>query len=342
MTVTATAPGTVVAGAVAVICVGESTLMAVAVVVPNLTEAPDTKPVPVIVTTVPPEVGPDCGATAETAGTGAVYAKSFTVPTVLLDPPDVVTTTSTVDTVMVAGDTAVIRVGEFTVTDAAATSPNVTDAPFRNPVPVIVTDVPPAVLPVAGFSDDTTGTGAVYAKSSIVPVAVVDPPVVVTTTSTVETVVVAGETAVIWVGESTVTVAARSPKATVAPVMKPVPVIVTDVPPAVLPVAGLMDSRTGTGAVYVKSSAAAPWTPAGTELPPDVVTTTLTSPGVIVAGLVAVTCVGDTTTTFVAGSIPNFTDAPDTNPVPVMVTGVPPDVGPDVGDTDDTVGTGAV
>ena len=165
---------------------------------------------------------------------------------------------------------------------------------------------------------------------------------VITDTSTVPGVTVAGDTTVSSVADTTVAATGASPsKATVAPDTNPVPATVTSVPPDVGPEPGDTDDTTGCGATYRKSSAAAPCAPAGSEFPPDVVTTTLTSPGVTVAGDTAVTCVDDTTTTSDAGSDPNFTDAPDTNPDPVIVTLVPPDVGPDTGDTDDTVGTGA-
>src|ERR1051326_2845790 len=46
--------------------------------------------------------------------------------------------------------------------------------------------------------------------------------------------------------------------------------------------------------------------------------------------------------TFVAGVPPNVTVAPVWNPVPVMVTGVEPVVGPDVGKIDVTVGAAKV
>jgi hypothetical protein len=57
---------------------------------------------------------------------------------------------------------------------------------------------------------------------------------------------------VIEVEETTVTdVPAVPPKLTVAPVTKPVPVIVTRVPPAVGPAAGLRDVTVGAGDVTV-------------------------------------------------------------------------------------------
>jgi hypothetical protein len=56
------------AGATAVICVAEFTVTLVAVVDPNLTVLPDENPLPVIVTVVPPAVGPAAGLTAATVG----------------------------------------------------------------------------------------------------------------------------------------------------------------------------------------------------------------------------------------------------------------------------------
>ena len=56
------------------------------------------------------------------------------------------------------------------------------------------------------------------------------------------------------------------------------------------------------------------------------------------AGVVAVIEVLLTNVTPVAAVPPNVTVAPDTKFVPVMVTGVPPRVVPDVGETDVTPG----
>ncbi len=54
---------------------------------------------------------------------------------------------------------------------------------------------------------------------------------------------------VIWVGETTVRfVAASPPKVTAVAPMKPVPVMVTEVPPAMVPEAGLTAVTAGTGA----------------------------------------------------------------------------------------------
>jgi hypothetical protein len=85
---------------------------------------------------------------------------------------------------------------------------------------------------------------------SALTVAVVPPPVV-TVTSTVLTPDTPGETAVIDVVLLTVTLeAAVPPKLTWASDEKPVPVMVTDVPPVTGPLDGLIDARDG---VYLNS-----------------------------------------------------------------------------------------
>ncbi|MGA8724369.1 MAG: hypothetical protein WB565_04965, partial [Acidimicrobiales bacterium] len=66
----------------------------------------------------------------------------------------------------------------------------------------------------------------------------------------------AGEVAVIWVSETTVKVeAAVVPKVTAVAAVKPVPVMVTEVPPAVGPEVGATELTVGTGAIKVKWSA---------------------------------------------------------------------------------------
>jgi len=71
------------------------------------------------------------------------------------------------------------------------------------------------------------------------------PPVFVTVTSTVPA-VSAGEVAVICVSVSTVNVVAGdAPKSTLVALVKPVPVMVTDVPPESGPDAGLIDVTVG-------------------------------------------------------------------------------------------------
>ena len=72
-------------------------------------------------------------------------------------------------------------------------------------------------------------------------------------------------------------------------------------------------------------------------LKPFTVTVTVTGPAVP-AGVVAVIWVALTTTTFVAAAVPKVTVAPEAKLVPVIVTAVPPAVGPPCGDTLLTVG----
>ena len=60
------------------------------------------------------------------------------------------------------------------------------------------------------------------------------------------------------------------------------------------------------------------------------------------AGVFAVMVVVEATTTSVAATAPKVTSAPDTKPVPVMVTVVPPAIGPEFGETPVTEGACAL
>jgi hypothetical protein len=73
-----------------------------------------------------------------------------------LDPPAVVTTTSTAPAAT-AGVIAVIDVSESTPNAVAALPPKVTDETLVKPLPVIVTAVPPSALPDVGEITVTTG-----------------------------------------------------------------------------------------------------------------------------------------------------------------------------------------
>jgi len=75
------------------------------------------------------------------------------------------------------------------------------------------------------------------------------------------------------------------------------------------------------------------------DVPPPVVTVTSTVPAAP-AGAVAVIEVSELTVKPSAFAAPNFTAVAPEKPVPVIVTGVPPAVGPAVGEIDVTVGTG--
>src|ERR1700737_4266403 len=125
------------AAEVAVICVAPSTVKLDAALAPNLTAVAFVKFVPMIVTDVPPEAGPDGGRTAETAGggEGARYV-NWSAALVALVPLGVVTVTSTVPEP--AGAVAVICVLLSTLKLDADARPNATAvAPVRLE-PVIV------------------------------------------------------------------------------------------------------------------------------------------------------------------------------------------------------------
>ena len=77
---------------------------------------------------------------------------------VALVPPGVVTVTSTVPAP--AGEIAVILVAELTVKLEALLIPNITVVAPVNPVPVIVTVVPPTNGPLVGEMLVTAGKGA--------------------------------------------------------------------------------------------------------------------------------------------------------------------------------------
>ncbi len=134
-----------------------------------------------------------------------------------------------------AGVVAVIEVALLTVNEVAGVVPKVTAVAPVNPVPVMVTEVPPAVVPDVGETLVNDGAEAVYVY---VPVAV--PPGVVITMLAAPA-VPAGVVAVIDVLLTTVNeVAAVPPKVTEVAPVNPVPVMVTEVPPAVVPDVGKM------------------------------------------------------------------------------------------------------
>jgi hypothetical protein len=74
-------------------------------------------------------------------------------------PAEVVTVTFT-DPDDPAGDTAVKVVDEATLNDTAAIEPNLTAVTPLKPLPVTVTEVPPAIEPVFGLTEETVGEGA--------------------------------------------------------------------------------------------------------------------------------------------------------------------------------------
>jgi hypothetical protein len=91
-----------------------------------------------------------------TVGATPVYVNR-SLTEVALVPPGVVTVTSTVPPVALAGEIAVIEVALLTVNEVADVPPNLTAVAPVNPVPVIVTEVPPAAGPLVGEMPVTVG-----------------------------------------------------------------------------------------------------------------------------------------------------------------------------------------
>jgi hypothetical protein len=89
------------------------------------------------------------------SGPGEVVYVNRSVELVGLVPAGVVTVTSTVP--VPAGDTAVIEVDELTTMPVALAKPNLTAVAPVKPLPVIVTELPPAVDPEVGLILETVG-----------------------------------------------------------------------------------------------------------------------------------------------------------------------------------------
>ena len=103
---------------------------------------------------------------------------------VALVPPGVVTVTSTAPSVPVAGAVAVIVVALLTVNAAGLPGPKLTAVAPVNPVPVMVTDVPPVLGPEPGLTPVTVGAGGGCRCTGRSALVALVPPAVVTVTST--------------------------------------------------------------------------------------------------------------------------------------------------------------
>ena len=193
-----------------------------------------------------------------------------------------------------AGEVAVIWVSELMVKLVAAVLPKLTAVTLIKPEPVIVTDVPPAVVPAAGLTDVMTGAPKVYLE----PADVVEVPAALVAVMLTVPAASAGEVAVIWVSELIVKlVAAVPPKFTAVTVVKLEPVMVTDVPPEVVPAVGLTELMTGTPKVYLEPAEVA-------EVPAAFVAVMSTVPAAC-AGDVAVIWVSELIVKLVAAVLPN-------------------------------------
>jgi hypothetical protein len=130
----------------------ELTVKAVAAVVPKYTSRVPIKPAPVMVTAVPPVIGPEVGVMELITGDGWKPKLSE-----LSVPPGLVILIGTVPT-RCAGMTASTSVSSTTVKLVAGVVPNFTlVVPVRS-VPAIATLSPPAVAPVVG--NTAVGAGA--------------------------------------------------------------------------------------------------------------------------------------------------------------------------------------
>ena len=135
----------------------------------------------------------------------------------------------------------------------------------------------------------------------------------------------AGEVAVICVGPTTEKLAAEvAPNLTALAPVKSVPVIVTLVAPAAGPDDGLTRVTVGGGTNVNRSAGLV------ALVPPGVVTSTSCAPA-LPAGDTATICVGEIGVTTAALDPPNFTALGLARFVPLIVTTVPPSVGPDAG-----------
>jgi len=150
------------AGVVPVIVVAFTTVALDSAEPPTVTLAPATKFVPVIATEVPPAAGPEVAAIVVTVGAGSgLYVNALAMMPVCVSGFDTATATSPVDPR--AGEVATMLVALDTVTLEDVVPPNVTVAPDTKLVPVTVTEVPPATVPLEGDTLVTVGAvAAVY------------------------------------------------------------------------------------------------------------------------------------------------------------------------------------
>jgi len=198
------------------------------------------KPSPVIVTGVPPTSGPSSGVIDVTTVPFEIAGMNVNKPVEVISPFGV---TSVIGTEPVPAEvTAVIEVSEVALNVAAGVSPKRTAVTSAKPEPVNVTVVPPASGPWLGVNEVIPS--ATYVKS---PGAVASPycvPLTVTGTAPVP----AGVVATISVSETTLnSVHSLPPKVTLVAPVKPVPVMVTGVPPASGPLVGVKPTITVSG-----------------------------------------------------------------------------------------------
>jgi hypothetical protein len=234
--VTLILPVTAPTGTVAVIWVAEFTAK-LARTPPNRTAVAPVNAVPVIVTAVP--VRPLVGANEEIVGAGTVTVKFAALVAV---PPGVVTLILPV--VAPDGTFVSIRVPwAFTVNGTALTPLNRTAVAPANPLPLIRTEVPTG--PLFGENEEIVGAAAVVVTVKFVALVAV-PPGVVTVIFPVTAPL--GTVVVIFVPDAFTEneLAATPPNFTAVAPLRPVPLIVTEVPTG--PLDGEKDEIVGTAA----------------------------------------------------------------------------------------------
>jgi hypothetical protein len=227
----------------AVACAVVVPLMLVAVIVVTVTGDPPSEavaplwnPPPVMVTDVPPPAGPLLGAIDVTVG-AATYVKQLEhVP---LCVSGFVTTTLTAPAACAVGVPVIVVA--LIVATVSADPPNETVAPLWNPAPAMLTDVPPTAGPVLGVTEETVGAATYVKQLEQVPLCVSG---LIATTFT-DPATCAVVVPVIVVPLTVATVSADPPNETVAPVWKPLPATVTDVPPALGPLLGVTEVTVG-------------------------------------------------------------------------------------------------
>jgi hypothetical protein len=245
------------AGTATTICVGEIVVGVSAWLVPRVTVAPATKPVPVIVIVNPAPPGACVGDTDVIVGTGL-----FTVKISGFEGPVVgagfmtVTFTVALAAVAAAGICTMICPAVIEVGTKPSFDPKFTVAPARKPLPLIVNlnATPPAVV-LVGESEARDGTGFSIVNGIALEV---PPPGAGLVTETLMLAPVAmsavGIVTAICVAVTEVGVSGpNDPNVTVAPVPKFVPVIVSvKAPPPEVALAGESWVMVGTGLSTVK------------------------------------------------------------------------------------------
>jgi hypothetical protein len=315
--VTLILPVTAPTGTVAVIWVAEFTTK-LALTPPNRTAVAPVRAVPVIVTAAP--VLPLVGEKDVIVGAGTVTVKFAALVAV---PPGVVTVIFPV--VAPVGTLVSIRVPwVFTKNELAATPLNRTAVAPVKPLPLIRTEVPTG--PLFGENEEIVGAVAVVVTVKFVALVAV-PPGVVTVIFPVTAPL--GTVVMILVPDPFTEneLAATPPNVTAVAPVRPVPLMVTEVPTG--PLDGENEEIVGAPAVVVTVKFVA-------LVAVPLVVFTVIGPVVAPVGTFVTICVA-VFDVIVAITPPNFTQVAPVRSVPLMVTEVP--TGPLDGENEEMVGS---